>query len=54
MVKRYELSDHQWRKIGDLLPGQAGDAPQAPALIQGFRANHVPADAAYDSTHIRV
>ena len=36
-----------------LTPGQAGDAPQAPALIQGFRANHVLADAAYDSNHIR-
>ena len=36
-----------------LTPGQAGDAPQAPALMQGFQANHVLADAAYDSNHIR-
>ena len=25
MAKRYELSDRQWRKIADLLPGKAGD-----------------------------
>jgi putative transposase len=25
MVKRYELSDTQWRRIGPLLPGKAGD-----------------------------
>ena len=25
MVKRYELSDEQWRKIADLVPGKAGD-----------------------------
>jgi len=25
MVKRYELSDDQWRRIADLLPGKAGD-----------------------------
>jgi transposase len=36
-----------------LTPGQAGDAPQAPALMAGFKANHVLADAAYDSNHIR-
>ena len=36
-----------------LTPGQAGDAPQAPALLQGFQANYVLADKAYDSTHIR-
>ena len=36
-----------------LTPGQAGDAPQAPALIAGFRAGHVLADAAYDSNRIR-
>ena len=26
MVKRYELSDAQWQRIADLLPGKAGDA----------------------------
>jgi transposase len=36
-----------------LTPGQAGDAPQAPALMAGFKASHVLADAAYDSNHIR-
>lgn len=25
MVKRYELSDSQWERIKDLLPGKAGD-----------------------------
>ena len=25
MVKRYELSDEQWRKMADLVPGKAGD-----------------------------
>ena len=25
MAKRYELSDQQWRKIADLLPGKVGD-----------------------------
>ena len=25
MAKRYELSDQQWRKISDLLPGKVGD-----------------------------
>lgn len=36
-----------------LTPGQAGDAPQAPALMEGFRPGHVLADAAYDSNRIR-
>ena len=25
MVGRYELSDGQWQRIADLLPGKAGD-----------------------------
>jgi transposase len=25
MVKRYELGDVQWRPIGAMLPGKAGD-----------------------------
>ena len=25
MVKRYELSDEQWRRISELLPGKVGD-----------------------------
>ena len=36
-----------------LTPGQAGDAPQAPALMDGFKPKHVLADKAYDSNHIR-
>jgi len=36
-----------------LTPGQAGDAPQAPALLDGFKAKHVLADKAYDSNAIR-
>lgn len=36
-----------------LTPGQAGDAPQAPALMAGLKANYVLADAAYGSAHIR-
>jgi putative transposase len=36
-----------------LSPGQAGDAPRAPALLDGLRPGHVVADAAYDSDAIR-
>jgi len=36
-----------------LTPGQAGDAPQAPALIDGLRPGHVLADKAYDSDKLR-
>ena len=36
-----------------LSPGQAGDAPRAPALLAGLRPGHVVADAAYDSDAIR-
>ena len=36
-----------------LSPGQAGDAPTAPALTEGFRRCHVLADAAYDTNAIR-
>ncbi len=25
MVKRYELSDRQWERVKDLLPGKVGD-----------------------------
>ena len=35
-------------------PGQRGDAPQALALLDGLRPQHVIADAAYDSDAIRV
>lgn len=47
-------ADTQGRPLRVILtPGQAGDAPQAPVLMQGFTAKHVLADAAYDSNHIR-
>ncbi|MFA9478895.1 IS5 family transposase [Phycisphaerales bacterium AB-hyl4] len=36
-----------------LTPGQRGDAPQAPALLEGLHVHHVLADAAYDSNAIR-
>lgn len=36
-----------------LTPGQAGDVPQAPALMAGFRPEHVLADKAYDSDKLR-
>ena len=36
-----------------LTAGQAGDAPQAPALLDGFRPAHVIADKAYDSNALR-
>jgi len=36
-----------------LTPGQAGDVPQAPALLNGFEPDHVLADKAYDSNHFR-
>jgi putative transposase len=36
-----------------LTPGQADDAPRAPALLAGPRPRHVVADTAYDSDAIR-
>ena len=36
-----------------LTPGQAGDAPQAAALLDGFDAKAVLADTAYDSNALR-
>jgi transposase len=36
-----------------LTPGQWGDAPQAPALLAGFRPTHVIADKAYDGNALR-
>ena len=36
-----------------LTAGPRGDAPQAPAWLDGLRAKHVVADAAYDSDAIR-
>ncbi len=36
-----------------ITPGQRGDAPLAEILLEGLRAGHVLADAAYDSDAIR-
>jgi transposase len=36
-----------------LAPGQEGDVVQAPAMIEGFKARAVLADAAYDSKAFR-
>jgi transposase len=36
-----------------LMAGQKGDAPQAAALIEGFAAEVVMADTAYDADHLR-
>jgi transposase len=36
-----------------LTAGQKGDAPQAAALIEGFPAEVVTADTAYDADHLR-
>lgn len=36
-----------------LTPGQRGDAPLAPALLEGLRPKRVLADKAYDSNAIR-
>ena len=36
-----------------LTPGQRGDAPMAPALLQGLKPCRVLADKAYDSNAIR-
>ena len=36
-----------------LTPGQVGDITQAPALLEGRRAEHVIADTAYDSRALR-
>lgn len=36
-----------------LTPGQAGDAPQAQALLEGFNPQHVLDDKAYDSNALR-
>jgi transposase len=36
-----------------LTAGQSGDAPAAPALLQGFRPKAVLADKAYDSNALR-
>ena len=53
-TKIHLAADARGRPLRVLLtPGQAGDAPQVPALLEGFRPNHVIADKAYDSNAIR-
>ncbi len=53
-TKIHLAADTQGRPLRVILtPGQAGDAPQAAALIDGFRPKHVLADKAYDSNALR-
>ncbi|MGI9383411.1 MAG: IS5 family transposase [Methyloligellaceae bacterium] len=53
-TKIHLAADARGRPLRVLLtPGQAGDAPQAPALLEGLRPTHVIADKAYDSNAIR-
>ena len=53
-TKIHLAADTEGRPLRILLtPGQAGDVPQAPALLDGFRPAHVLADKAYDSNDFR-
>ena len=53
-TKIHLATDTQGRPLRVILtPGQAGDVPQAPALLDGFRPTHVLADKAYDSNALR-
>lgn len=47
-------TDGQGRPLKLILtPGQCGDVPQAPALLEGISARRVLADKAYDSNAFR-
>jgi transposase len=53
-TKIHMLADGLGRPLRFILtPGQAGDAPQAAALLDGFSAKAVLADTAYDSNALR-
>lgn len=53
-TKIHMLADGLGRPLRFILtPGQAGDVPQAPALLEGRRADYVIADTAYDSRALR-
>lgn len=53
-TKIHMLADGLGRPLRFILtPGQAGDVIQAPALLEGYRADHVIADTAYDSRALR-
>ncbi len=53
-TKVHLAADGQGRPLRVVLtPGQWGDAPQAPILLDGFHPNHVIADKAYDSNALR-
>lgn len=53
-TKIHLAADTRGRPVRVILtPGQWGDVPQAPALLDGFRPGHVIADAAYDSNAFR-
>jgi len=53
-TKIHMLADSLGRPLRFILtPGQAGDVTHAPALLEGYRADHVIAEAAYDSRALR-
>lgn len=53
-TKLHAAVDEQGRLLRIIVTsGQRGDAPQALTLLEGLRARHVLADAAYDSDAIR-
>jgi transposase len=53
-TKLHLAVDGQGRPVRIVLtPGQRGDAPQAPRLLEGYRPRHVIADKAYDSDALR-
>jgi transposase len=54
-TKIHPATDTHGRSLWVILtPGQAGDVPQAPAPLDGFRPAHVLADKAYDSNALRI
>jgi transposase len=53
-TKIHMLADGLGRPLRFILtPGQTGDITQAPTLLEDRRADHVLADAAYDSRALR-
>ena len=53
-TKIHMLADGLGRPLRFILtPGQAGDITQAPALLDGYHADHVIADTAYDGRALR-
>ncbi len=53
-TKIHLAADGRGRPIRIILtPGQWGDAPQAPMLLESYRPSYVIADKAYDSNALR-